>query len=114
MRDLAGIELKRSDFDAIRVLCKDDPRFPANWPAWLRLMRMAATDAVAAGHIPGVLELSPHHFETWCERVGIMPCVDALRAYAIVHRSAWAAGVPQTAATPKPAAGSAGTTSSKG
>lgn len=93
MRDLTGIELQHDDFDALRALCRADPRFPANWPAWLRLMRIAVTDAVSAGHVPGALVLKPQHFESWCERVAIVPCVDALRAYAIVQRSEWASGM---------------------
>lgn len=90
MRDLAGLELASDDFDLMRTLCKSDPRFPANWPAWTRLLRVAASDAVAAGRVPPSLKLDPHHFEAWCAHVGIVPCVDALRAYAIVRRSVWA------------------------
>lgn len=88
MRDLSYVVLKPSDFPVLAEMCKFDPLFPADYARWLALVRSADEQAQAhAGglHPPSFL-LDLEAFQTWCERVSIIPCIDALRAYAIVQR----------------------------
>jgi hypothetical protein len=87
MRDLAGLEITPDEFEALLALCKQDPQFPADWQAWTDLLKTAATAAVVAGSIPTALKMSPQDFEVWCGRVGVVPCIDSIRAYAIIQRS---------------------------
>jgi len=87
MRDLAGLEITPDDFDVLLALCKRDPQFPADWQAWTDLLKTAATAAIAADNIPTALKMSPQDFTVWCVRVGVVPCIDSIRAYAIIHRS---------------------------
>lgn len=88
MKDLAGLEISQDQFAELRLYCRGDPDFPADWDAWFSLMKLAADQREALG-IPASepLEIEPARFKAWCGRVDVVPCIDALRAYAIIHRA---------------------------
>lgn len=75
------------EFDELLAICNRDPVFPRSWAAWNELLVNAKAAAIAAGSNHAPLRLDPQHFMMWCASVAIIPCIDALRAYAIIHRS---------------------------
>lgn len=87
MRDLAHLVLDRPKLQRLAELCGRDPRFPRSWAAWEALQERAASDARRAEFVPAPLTLDPEEFATWCERVEILPGLDALRAFAVVTRA---------------------------
>ncbi|HEY9010146.1 MAG TPA: hypothetical protein VIN06_03935 [Devosia sp.] len=95
MRDLSQIVLKPDDFEAMAQMCRLDMRFPADFQEWSALINAAGQQASEMAVHNEPLELEPYAFKAWCAKVGIVPSVDALRAYAIVRRQqdrAWTAG----------------------
>jgi len=99
MQHLAELILAPMDFRELRQWCREDDTFPATWPAWEALMRAARAEALAAGlMLPGVV-VEPEVFGAWCNEVGIVPGLDALRAYGLVMRHR-----RDDKARPKPAA----------
>ena len=87
MKDLAGLMITQEQVDLLADCCRADVRFPGTWEAWSALLFAANQGATADGTPLNPIPLGPNHFRTWCNRMGIVPCVDALRAYAIVLRS---------------------------
>ena len=88
MKDLACLEFTPEQFDELCSLCRNDALFPKSWAAWTDLLLEALTAAINSGQkVPKPLRLDPSHFALWCARVEVVPCMDALRAYAIIHRS---------------------------
>ena len=86
MRDLSDVVLKPSDFAVLAELCRLDLEFPATFDQWAGLIATAETQARERRLFPQSVLLDPKAFEGWCQKVAIVPCLDALRAYAIVQR----------------------------
>lgn len=86
MRDLSDLTLKPSDFEPLAELCRLDRDFPRDLAGWAALMTMAANDAHARKFYPEPLLLDVGEFSAWCDRLKIMPCLDALRAFVIIKR----------------------------
>lgn len=104
-KDLAGIRLTPGGFAELARLCRNDPKFPTGYLAWQELLDLAYVEAVAAARPTTPVELDPMEFSDWCALVGIVPCLEALRAFVIIKRNQAAAGdahlPPQSeAATP--------------
>ena len=49
-------------------------------------MQLAERQARQRGLFPTPLLLDPHVFVQWCDAVNVVPCLDALRAFAILKR----------------------------
>ena len=81
MRHLAELILVPMDFFDLRRCCCADETFPATWPAWEALMRTARAEALGAGLMLPAVVVEPEVFGAWCDEVGIVPGLDALRAY---------------------------------
>lgn len=86
MRDLSDIDVLPSDFPALHQLCAKDRDFPPDLVAWRQLLVSAEHDARSRALYPEPLLLDVAHFAAWCERLNVMPCLDALRAYVIIRR----------------------------
>ncbi len=67
-------------------MCQFDPEFPGDFAGWLELMRSAEEQARLRQVFPAPLLLDPAAFQAWCKWVSVIPCLDALRAYAIIQR----------------------------
>jgi hypothetical protein len=87
MRDLAVLRLSQDEFDTLSRHCARDPGFPRSWEAWQALMSKAARDADAAGLDNSPIRFDVDEFVAWCRGLRVIPCLDALRAYTIVHRA---------------------------
>lgn len=85
MRDLANISMPKAEFEELAALCEHDPRFPRTWADWVKLQEEVQQQGSLLGRTP--LDLSVADFQRWCGLVGIIPGIDALRAYAIVRRT---------------------------
>lgn len=94
MKDLAGLTLSHSEFELLAAYCGADGVFPKTWERWTDLISRANAAAAAAGLESGPLQLSPPQFKEWCIRLEIVPCLDALRAYAISLRTQLGIGHP--------------------
>ena len=86
MRDLSDVVLSPGDFAVLAAACKDDPNFPADYDGWSGLIQAAERQARERGLYPAPLLLVPEVFVQWCASVEVVPCLDALRAFAILHR----------------------------
>jgi hypothetical protein len=87
LKDLAGLTFTRDQFDLLLSYCTTDKNFPRSWEAWNQLVQRADEEVYAHGRPREALSLDPAHFQHWCIRLNLTPCLDALRAYAIIHRS---------------------------
>lgn len=87
MNDLAGLFVASDEFPQLMELCRNDAQFPPVLEQWRDLVRLSDEGAAAMGRVPSPLRITTLKFAKWCDEVGIVPCVDALRAYAIVHRT---------------------------
>jgi hypothetical protein len=85
--DLAGVSIDERDFSAFANLCERDPTFPDSWANWRKLADASRQLSEQSGFHPPSIEMRPQHFRDWCLRLGIVPCMDAIRAYALAHRS---------------------------
>jgi hypothetical protein len=86
MKDLLDLVLTPKEFESLADLCKRDPQFPTTWQTWNDELKNTLAHQDAGGsRVP--LRLYPQAFSAWCSRVGIVPCIDAVRAYAIIHRA---------------------------
>lgn len=86
IEDLLGLVVTPKEFELLADLCKQDPQFPSTWQTWNDELKGTLEHQDAEGSRPP-LRLYPHAFSAWCSRVGIVPCIDAVRAYAIIHRA---------------------------
>jgi hypothetical protein len=87
MKDLATVVLSRETLALLKQQCAAHADFPDTWDEWQALSARAAREAEDAGYSFLRFELEPAEFVGWCHKVGIVPCLDALRAYAIVRRA---------------------------
>lgn len=85
MRDLSVLILEERDFPLLAAACGGDPGFPRSWQAWQELVATAHSEGGRSDEAVQVL-LDPHVFIAWCNRLDVLPCLAALRAYAILHR----------------------------
>lgn len=92
MRDLAGVSISSAAFQRLSTLCRSDASFPRTWDQWQHLLRLSHMEALKRGSPSGELPIDVDDFERWCFRVEIIPCIDALRAYALVRRMKHAGG----------------------
>jgi hypothetical protein len=113
-RDFSGSRMGRADFGRLAKLCGTDPKFPANYDAWLKLVADGERQTIAEGKAVIGFDVDPADFEAWCHRLSIHVCFDALRAYLIVTRrallQAQAQAQPGAAPAPvrKPSSGDSG------
>jgi hypothetical protein len=85
MRDLSTLVLEERDFPILAAACGGDPAFPKRWEDWQALIAQAR--AQGGRHDEAALvALDPHVFIAWCNRLDVLPCLAALRAYAILQR----------------------------
>lgn len=87
MKDLATVALSRETLELLKQHCTAYGDFPKTWEEWQTLSARAVREAEDAGYSFPRFELQPAEFFAWCQKVGIVPCLDALRAYAIVRRA---------------------------
>lgn len=87
MKDMPCLDLAPNEFELLAALCKLDPQFPASWQAWNDQFGAPTQEGANAGSAQPAVHLHPHHFGMWCTRIGISPCLDAIRAYSIIHCS---------------------------
>lgn len=102
-RDLAGAALSAEDFQRLAKACRHDRKFPNSYEAWRSLVAAGTAHLLAQGQDVEVVGIAVDDFLTWCKRVQVVPCFDALRAYMIVLRRTErdgkkANGTPVTAA----------------
>lgn len=86
MHDLAGVELDPNAFAELARVCQCDPGFPSTRTDWAALVDRDTQRALAEGRNPARVQLKPERFHIWCRSIELMPCLDALRAYVIIHR----------------------------
>ncbi len=86
MKHLAGLTLTPDQHRQLVALCASAADFPATYDDWLQLVRAGEAEAASAGQPIRPLEVEVDEFAQWCRLVGIVPCIDALKAYAIVQR----------------------------
>jgi hypothetical protein len=86
MRHLAGITLRESQFSELSSICAADQQFPQEWELWKAFIEESARVALRSGEPVVELGIEPAAFKVWCEHVGVVPGLDALRAYAILRR----------------------------
>lgn len=86
MKYLAGCVI--SNFSELARLCRNDPLFPHSVDEWSALMATASNSAMRDNYQVQPYALDPLVFEKWCSLVGIVPGLEALRAYLIVQRAA--------------------------
>ncbi|MEW6706509.1 MAG: hypothetical protein AB1430_16805 [Pseudomonadota bacterium] len=84
MRDLSCLVLEERDFPVLAAACGGDASFPKRWHEWQELIALARSQA-GADSGPAVA-LDPHDFIAWCNQLDVLPCLAALRAYAILQR----------------------------
>lgn len=85
MKYLAGCRVH--DFGELARLCQLDPTFPKTEAEWSQLVAAADSTATAEGYATTAVTVVLPDFQQWCSVVGIVPCLDALRAYLIVKRT---------------------------
>lgn len=87
LHDLAHIQIEPGQFADLFRLCGWESRFPPSEQAWQAMQLRAREELLALGLHRHTLELNTQAFEKWCAQVGVAPCLDALRAHAIVRRT---------------------------
>jgi hypothetical protein len=85
MRDLSCLILEERDFPILAAACGGDPAFPQTWPTWQALIELARSQDGRSDEA-ALVALEPHVFIAWCNRLDVLPCLAALRAYAILQR----------------------------
>ena len=86
MNDFAGLVLSPAQYTLLAEYCRGDPDFPT-WEDWHAAVTLADASATAFSPPLASVVIDAAHFRRWCTRVGIIPCLDALRAYVIVQRA---------------------------
>lgn len=85
-RDLAGAALSAEDFKRLAKACRHDRKFPNSYEAWRSLVAAGTAHVLAQGQGVEIVGIVVDDFLSWCKRVQVVPCFDALRAYMIVLR----------------------------
>jgi hypothetical protein len=87
MRDLAVYQISEAEHAVLAGHCSNDPAFPKSWEGWQVVLKVAQQEAEAAGMNHPPLKVDIQAFVAWCREMKIIPCVEALRAYAIIKRA---------------------------
>jgi hypothetical protein len=91
------------DFEALQLLCAEDPSFPDGEPAWDRLIAENDRLALDFGELPLPLQIDVDDFQHWCWTVAVRPGLDVLASYVIVlrhQRSDWLGGFDKVVGAP--------------
>jgi hypothetical protein len=99
-RDFAGSKLSQNDFDRLAAACSSDPKFPRTLTEWNRLVAEGVRQLAADAKTAPEFEIDATKFLFWSQRVGLMPGLDGLRAYLIIHRGPAINTVPSTRSAP--------------
>ena len=85
MGNALGPVLSPEEFKAIVELCNLDPHLPST----LQLWRDTLTSIADAQRELANARQNTYRdqFRAWCAEVDISPCLDALRAYVLIHRT---------------------------
>lgn len=86
MKHLAGLTLTPEQHRQLVDICDSPLTFPPTYEGWLNLVRTGEAEAAHAGEVLRPVEIDVDEFVSWCRMVGVVPCIDALKAYAIVQR----------------------------
>ena len=87
-RDLAGTALGADEFKGLQQVCRGDRKFPQTYEDWQALVSIGTSQVLAQGQQVEVIALAVDDFVTWCQKVAVVPGLDALRAYMILRRRA--------------------------
>jgi hypothetical protein len=85
-RDLAGAALSAQEFQRLAKACHRDTKFPKTYAEWQSLVATGTKELLAQGQSVEVVPLTVDDFLPWCQRMQIIPCLDALRAYMILRQ----------------------------
>ncbi|MET0334301.1 MAG: hypothetical protein ABW190_08510, partial [Rhizobacter sp.] len=88
MKHLARVKLTPEQHRQLVVICDSPVTFPSTYDAWQEIVRKGEAEALQCGEPVDAMAIEIEDFVTWCGMVGIFPCLDALKAYAIVQRLA--------------------------
>jgi hypothetical protein len=86
MKHLAGVKLSKEQHQRLVEICDSPSVFPSNYEGWLQLVQAGEAEAALLGQAVQPLEIEVDDLVAWCRMVGIVPCIDAMKAYAIVQR----------------------------
>lgn len=87
MKDLAGAIIRPEDYKLLAERCRHaDPKFPATYFDWQRLVEEANALADADNRKFDPVTIDVAEFREWCIRAEVVQCLDALRAFMIVKR----------------------------
>jgi len=86
MEDFAGIDLSSESFAALAALCKQDKSFPQELASWQAMVRKADAESEARGKPVSVVGIDIARFKNWCDAFAVPLCLDAFRAYCIIHK----------------------------
>lgn len=104
-RDLAGACLSPGDFRRLAAACQLDVHFPKDFQTWTALVDAGTRALAEQGAQVSEIPLNVDDFVSWCQRVDVTPCLDALRAYLIlIHRRQHIPGKSPTGPRAKPRA----------
>jgi hypothetical protein len=85
-RDLAGAAISTQEFERLKQACRRDRKFPQTYADWQALVSMGTSQVLAQGQQVEVIAVAVDDFVAWCRKVGVVPGLDALRAYMILRR----------------------------
>jgi hypothetical protein len=88
MKDLAGALVSPADYHQLVSLCTFGRPLPPTYDQWTELLEHAAMEAQSLNLPASPIAVDVQEFEQWCSKVGILPCLEALRAFLIVKRYA--------------------------
>jgi hypothetical protein len=86
VKDLAGVAVRREDYERLRQLCAHGTTLPSTFDSWSQLIAQADAEATALGLPTSPVDVDVWKFEQWARLVGILPCLEALRAFVILQR----------------------------
>lgn len=100
-RDFAGSKLSQDDFERLAATCsRCDAKFPKTFADWQRLVADGVLQLARDGKTAPEFAIDPDSFITWSQRVGVIPCLDSLRAYLIIYRGPTISSLPAAQSVP--------------
>jgi hypothetical protein len=75
--------LAREDYDAFKILLRDDREFPDTFEAWQSLLLRSDVQRVNSGHKIVDVRVTPREFKEYCRAIGHGPTVLMLLACAV-------------------------------
>ena len=97
MKHLAGLKLSPEQHQQLVDICDSPATFPSTYQEWLAIVHKGEAEALRAGETMSAVEIELGDFVRWCRTVGLVPCTDSLKAYAIVQRLTSANASPDRA-----------------